>query len=308
MQKLDLSIIIVSFNTRGLLKNCIASIYKTTDNLNYEIIVVDNASEDGSPEMVERDFNQVLLLRNSENLGFARATNQAMQHAKGGYVLLLNSDTLLQDGTVETLITFIDTHPKAAAVGPKVLDEKGTLQNKGFFFPSMLFSLLIVLGMNKFLPEKAKQRLFPRFYWDENETREVDYLEGSCFLMRKEAIESIGLLPEDYFMYFEEEEWCYRAKKNHYEIWYVPTAEIIHYRASSPLDRKGDIFDESRILFYKRNIGVFKGVIITTLIMLATLIDMCCVRVKLSKGAKPDTLKQQLQQHRNLLKRLLNFG
>jgi GT2 family glycosyltransferase len=106
-------------------------------------------------------------------------------------------------------------------------------------------------------------------------------------------------------MYFEEEEWCYRAKKNHYEIWYVPAAEIIHFGASSPLEKKDDIFDESMVLFYQRNIGVVKGVMITTLIILATLIDMCCVRVNLSNGRKPETLKRQLRQHRNIIKRLL---
>jgi len=301
----DLSIIIVSYNTKKLLKNCIESIYETAKNMNYEIIVVDNASVDGSPELIEEEFNSVALIKNKANLGFARANNQAIKLAKGRYLLLLNSDTILREGTIETMVHFIERTPRAAAVGPKVVGADGTLQNKGFFFPSIFFSVVILFGINRFFPEKIKRRLFPQFYWDENDVREVDYLEGSCLLLRKEAVDEVGLLPEEYFMYFEDAEWCFRAKERDYEIWYLPTAEIIHYGSSSQLGKKTEVFCRNRLLFYKRNVGVLKGVIVTMLMICASSVDFFRILMKPRNRKEYGRIKEQLNEQFGLLKGLI---
>jgi GT2 family glycosyltransferase len=303
----DLSIIIVSFNTREILKNCINSIYETVKNLSYEIIVVDNASSDGSPELIEKEFKNIILIKNKQNLGFARANNQAIEVATGKYLLLLNSDTILRQCTVEILFDFIAKNPDAAAVGPKVLGIDESLQNKGFFFPSIAFSLIVLFGINILLPEKIKCRLFPKFYWNENDVREVDYLEGSCFLMRREVMNKVGLLPDVYFMYFEEAEWCSRAKKNGYTIWYVPAAQIIHLHSASPLDKKEGIFDKSLLLFYKRNIGVVKGPLIAILMISASFIDFAKCSMLEKNEKKLRKIRSQLNQQMMLLKGLLGL-
>jgi hypothetical protein len=300
----DLSIIIVSFNTKELLKNCIKSIYQTVRNRSYEIIVVDNASSDGSPDLIEKEFEGITVIKNKENLGFARANNQAIKLAKGGCILLLNSDTILREGAVGTLLDFIAKNPDAAAIGPKVLSSDESLQNKGFLFPSIMFSMLVLSGINKFLDEKLKCRIFPKFYWDENDVREVDYLEGSCFLMKREAVNIVGLLPEVYFMYFEEAEWCYRAKKHGYKIWYVPTARVIHLHSSSSLDGNGKIFENSLLLFYKRNIGTVKGVLIAALMISASCVDFIICSLFEKDETKLRKIKVQLNRQITLLKGL----
>lgn len=306
MAELNISIIIISFNTKDLLKNCIKSVYETTKNLSYEIIVVDNASTDDSPEMAEREFTEILLIRNTENLGFARANNQAIKVAKGKYVLLLNSDTIMKEGAIEKLVQFIEEHPGAAAVGPKVINLDGSLQNKGFIFPSIIFSFIILLGINRFFSDKKKRRLFPKFYWDENDVREVDYLEGSCLLLKKEALDKIGFLPEVYFMYFEETEWCYRAKKSKYEIWYVPIAEVIHLRSSAILNERTVMFNKSLILFYKRNIGILKGILISVIMISASVLNLFRVLTHQSNKIEQKVIKEELKKHVNLLKGLIS--
>jgi GT2 family glycosyltransferase len=302
----DLSIVIVSYNTKELLKNCIKSIYETVKNPSYEIIIVDNASSDGSPELVEREFNDIVLIKNKENLGFAKANNQAIELAKGKYLLLLNSDAILREGTVETLLDFIERHPDAAAVGPKVLGIEESLQNKGFLFPSVMFSLLVLSGINKFLDEKMKCRIFPKYYWNENDVREVDYLEGSCLLVKREGIDMVGLLPEVYFMYFEEAEWCYRAKKKGFKIWYVPVAQIIHLHASSSFESRKEYYDRSLLLFYKRNIGTVKGSVIAALMISASCIDFVICSLLEPDNMKLGKIRDQLKQQTRLLKGL--FG
>ena len=299
------SVIIVSFNTRELLQGCIQSIYATTEDLDYEIIVVDNASRDGSPEAVEKEFEGVRIIRNSENLGFAKATNQAIKVAGGKYFLLVNSDTIMKKGTVGKLVGFIKKNPGVAAAGPKVLNPDGTLQNKGFSFPSVAYALIVLFGINKFLSEKLKRKWFPKFYWSENETREVDYLEGSCLLLTKEAVDKIGLLPETFFMYFEEAEWCWLAKQRQYGIWYFPGAEIIHLCASSPLAEKERVFEKSLTLFYKRNIGRSRGLVIAILSLAASFIDLSASLLFKNGVSRRENIRAEMQRRTRLLRGLI---
>jgi hypothetical protein len=260
---INLSVIIVSFNTRDLLRNCIKSVYETVRNVDFEIIVVDNGSNDGSPGMIEAEFKYAKLIRNSENMGFAKANNQAMRIANGRYILLLNSDTILKDRAIETLVMFMEEHPEGAAVGPKVLNVNGTLQSKGGSFPSILWSLMILFRVTKYLSEETLLRLFPRYYWKENIPKSVDAVNGCCFLIRKDVVNKIGSFSEDFIMYGEEDEWCYRAKQNNYEIFYVSDANIVHLNESSPLPKRSEVRIKSTAMFYKKTLGVPRGIIIT---------------------------------------------
>ena len=255
MNNLDLSIIIVSFNTKDLLRETISSIYKTANKLSYEIIVVDNASSDGSTEMIETEFKEVTVIKNSQNTGFAKANNQGIKVSTGRYLLLLNSDTILKEGSVEKLAKFMDEHPQAAAVGPKVLNFDGSLQSKGFCFPSVLFTAIILLNIPKFISDKKLLRWFPQYYWEEDDVRQIDWISGCCMFLKREAVENIGGLSGDFFMYHEDEEWCYRARRKGYEIWYLPTAEIIHHNMSSPLSNRSEVGLRSSEIFFKKTIG-----------------------------------------------------
>ncbi len=196
---ISVSIIIVSFNTKDLLKSCIDSIYETSNDINHEFIIVDNASTDGSPEMIKKEFRDITLIRNTENIGFARANNQALRIARGEYFLLLNSDTIVKKDAIKVLVNFMSTHERAAAVGPKVLNIDGTVQSKGFSFPSIAGTLLILFRVNRILPESIRNRLFGKYFWNEHDAREVDWISGCCLLIRKSAMCRIGLLEEDFF-------------------------------------------------------------------------------------------------------------
>lgn len=227
------SIIIVNWNTRDILRDCLESVYQQTDPNGLEVIVVDNASSDGSQEMVRQDFPQVRLIANEENRGFAAANNQGMEIAKGRYVLLLNSDTIVLDEAVAKAITFADKHPDAAVMGCRVLNADRSLQPTCFMFPSLLNLLLSGSYLYKVFP---KSKFFGRermWWWQRDDVREVDVVTGCFMLVRKEAIEQVGMMDDQYFMYGEETDWCYRFKRAGWKVLFTPDAEIIHLGGAS---------------------------------------------------------------------------
>ncbi len=233
MNILDVSIIIVNWNTRDILRDCLRSVYNQTHNIKFEVIVVDNASADGSAEMVKSEFPQVILIKNQENRGFAAANNQGMKIAKGRYILLLNSDTVVLDGAIQKTVAFADQHSETAVVGCKVLNPDKTLQPTCFMFPSILNLFLSSTYLYKLFP---KSRFFGRermTWWDRNDVREVAVVTGCFMLVRREAIEKIGLMDESYFMYAEETDWCYRFLKNGWKTLFFPNANIIHLGGQS---------------------------------------------------------------------------
>jgi len=230
---IDVSIIIVSWNTRQITCECIGSICEQTSELKYEIIVIDNASSDDSVEVIKRDYPQVILIENTENRGFAAANNQGITIAKGHYVLLLNSDTIVLDRAIDKVVAFADTHPEAGMVGCRVLNPDRTLQQTCFMFPSILNMLLSSSYLYKLFP---KSKFFGReemTWWDRNDTKEVDVVTGCFMTVRREAIEQVGLMDERFFMYGEETDWCYRFKQVGWKVFFTPCAEIIHLGGQS---------------------------------------------------------------------------
>ena len=226
---MDVSVIIVAWNVRDFLQNCLESIYKETKGIEFEVIYVDNASEDKSVEMVREHFPQANIIQNMQNKGFAEANNQGIKAAKGRYVLLLNSDTVILDNAIAITVEFADTHPEAAVVGCKVLNPDKTLQPTCFMFPSILNMLLSTSYLYKLF---RKSKFFGRermTWWDRNDTREVDVATGCYMLVRREAIDQVGVLDKRYFIYTEETDWCYRFKKNGWKILFTPETQIIHY-------------------------------------------------------------------------------
>ncbi|CUT02914.1 glycosyltransferase [Candidatus Chrysopegis kryptomonas] len=252
----DLSIIIVNYNVKEFLENALISIKKAIEGINAEIFVVDNASEDGSVEMIKQKFPDVNLIANSENLGFAKANNQALKLAKGKYILLINPDTIVQEDTFRVLLSFLESHPECGMVGCKVLNPDGTLQlacRRSFPTPWVAFTKMI--GLSSLFP---KSKIFAKYnltYLDPDEVAEVDAVSGSFMMIRREVYEKVGGLDEDFFMYGEDIDWCYRIKKAGWKIYYVPFTQIIHFKGEST---KRSNIDEIRVFYEAMKIFVRK--------------------------------------------------
>jgi len=226
---IDVSIIVVAWNVRELLHNCLKSVYEETKDIRFEVIYVDNDSEDGSVEMVEKKFQEIRIIENSRNEGFIKSNNQAIKIATGRYVLLLNSDTVVLDNAIGKIVKFADAHPEAAVVGCKVLNLDNTLQRTCFMYPSILNMFLAATYLYKIFP---KSKFFGRecmTWWDFDDVREVETVCGCFSLVRKEAIEQVGPMEEMYFVYGDDPDWCYRFKKKGWKIMFTPEAEIIHH-------------------------------------------------------------------------------
>jgi GT2 family glycosyltransferase len=225
---MTLSIIIVNYNTEALLKRCLCSILATVGDLDYEAIVIDNASADGSGGMVARDFPAVHLIRNSTNRGFGAANNQAIKVARGKYILLLNSDTEVLPGALQESIRFLDVHPEASILGCRLLNDDRSLQTSVMAFPSPwnLFCEASFL----YIPFR-RTRLFGGYYvsyFDYDRPLRVDIVKGAFMMVRREVFDRVGLFDESYFMYTEETDLCWRARQHGLDAYFIPTAEIIH--------------------------------------------------------------------------------
>lgn len=243
-----ISIIIPSWNTKDLLRQCLVSIYEIR-NTRYEleIIVVDNASTDGSSEMVEKEFPEVILIKNKKNLGYGAANNQGMKKAKGDYFLFLNSDTIVKDKAPLKMARFLAQHPEAGVVGCKLLNQDGTDQPSFGPFPHLLVSAVMLFGEH-WLGDLIRH--------SSDKVKETDWVMGAALMVKREAAKKTGPMDESIFMYLDEVEWCYRIKKAGYKVMFYPGAKIIHLGgASSPTGRKDPILNIYRglIYFYKKH-------------------------------------------------------
>jgi N-acetylglucosaminyl-diphospho-decaprenol L-rhamnosyltransferase len=251
----DVSIIIVNWNTRDLLADCLNSIMQTTGDLDVEIIVVDNGSTDDSQAMILRRFPLVRLLTNQENVGFAKANNQGMAVSSGRYMLLLNSDASLTPGALQALVHLADETPRAAIVGAQLLSPDGSFQASHTPFPNLWQEFLILSGIGR----KLCGRWYPSRGSQEGKgPQAVGYVEGACMLVRREAFEDVGGLDEGYFMYAEEVDWCYAMQAKGWQVWYQPTAKVMHVGAGSSQNRRpqreADLY-RSRVRFFRKRYG-----------------------------------------------------
>jgi GT2 family glycosyltransferase len=223
-----LSIIIVNWNNKDILRDCLNSIYHTHNDSEYEIIVVDNHSEDGSVELIKSEFFNVVLLENVENLGFASANNQAIKIAGGDYILLLNNDTVVTNTyCFDRMIEYMKKNPQVGILGCKLLYPDGTLQSCGESFPSVwgIFKSQILFTKTWKRLGKNKQ--------EDNHFEKIDFVCGACLMTRKEILDKVGLLKEKYFMYGEDVEFCYRVQKAGYDIGVLTDESIIHLHSKS---------------------------------------------------------------------------
>ena len=229
-----LSVVFLSYNTRDLTRQALSSVLAAAEGLEVEIFVVDNASADGSADMVAEEFPQVKLICNEANVGFSAGNNVALRQVAGEYALLINTDTIVRRDALRTMVEFLDAHPEAGACGCKILDPDGTLQldsRRGF--PTPLAAFCKMSGLSRLFPKHPLIAHYHMTYLDPEQTVEVEVLSGSCMMVRKSAMDQVGLLDEDYFMYGEDIDWCYRFHQAGWKIYYVPTTAIIHFRGES---------------------------------------------------------------------------
>jgi GT2 family glycosyltransferase len=243
MKKPTLSIIVVSFNTQKLLSGCLKSVFRSTKGLDFEVIVVDNHSQDGSAEMVKKEFPGVKLIANSQNTGFSRANNQGLRQAKGSFLLLLNSDTIVHKDALVKMVAFLKSKKEAGVVGPRLLNQDGSYQPSAGRFPT--------LGVSAIMLFKEHFRADDRVRGSFAKTRPVDWVMGAALMVKKEALNQAGLLDEAIFMYLEEVELCYRIKSKGWKIFFYPQAKITHLGQGSSLSgRQGPILNIYKGLTY----------------------------------------------------------
>ncbi|WP_210486237.1 glycosyltransferase family 2 protein [Rufibacter aurantiacus] len=230
----DLSVIIVNYNVSYFLEQCLLSVRKAVRGLQVEVFVVDNNSVDGSVEMVQRRFPEVILLANKENLGFSKANNQAIRQAQGKYVLLLNPDTVVEEDTFCKCFRFMEEHPKTGALGVKMMDGAGLFlpeSKRGLPTPWVAFSK--VFGLAAMFPTSSVFNRYHLGHLHPDQVHKIDILAGAFMFMRAQALEKVGLLDEDFFMYGEDIDLSYRIKEGGYDVVYFPETRIIHYKGES---------------------------------------------------------------------------
>jgi N-acetylglucosaminyl-diphospho-decaprenol L-rhamnosyltransferase len=256
---MDLSVIIVSYNTRELLRGCLGSVLADVGpGLEYEVIVVDNASADGSVAMIRDSFAQVRLLANSQNRGFAASNNQAIRQSSGQYVILLNPDTLVRKGALASLMAALEERRDAGVVGPKLLFPDGSFQHSAFTFPTLAMILLDFFPLHYRLLDSGINGRYPRHLYERAEPFPIDHPLGAALMVRRAVIDEVGLLDESFFMYCEEIDWCLRIKEAGWRILCVPRAEIVHHVGQSTRQFRDEMYVElhrSRYRLYQKHYG-----------------------------------------------------
>jgi GT2 family glycosyltransferase len=296
----DLSIIIVSYNTKELLINCLDSIIRFTKGIEFEVIVVDNASQDDSVRELKRYAKKhpkirLTMLENSNNLGFAKANNKGVGVSNGRYILFLNSDTVIHDNLLKELTAWMDNHTNVGLVTPSLKNNDGSLQATGGYFPTLikvfLWMFLIddIPVLNRFV--KPFHPHTPDFLGGNKiylETRELDWITGAFIFARKSALDQAGLFDEQYFMYVEDVDLCYRVKKKGWKIIYLPKWQITHFGGASGSSEKTIIseFKELKV-FYKKFMNEFQYILLVILIktgsLLRFIINSFCLRMDKAK-------------------------
>jgi hypothetical protein len=301
---LDLSIIVVNWNTRELLRNCLRSIYTTVSDLALEVLVVDNASTDGSQAMVEAEFPLVRLVRNAENVGFARANNQAIRLSRGRHVLLLNSDAVLLDGTVRAMIGVLERDPRVGIVGAQLLNPDGSFQASFADFPSVSGELLLATRLARYVYSPSYPNYPPE---RSQQPRTCDWVSGACLMARVGAIAQVGALDETYFMYSEETDWCYRMRQAGWLIYYQPAAKVVHWNGQSSKrvpERRRSLVYRSKWLFMRKHRGAFAATVFR-----AALVSVSAAKLMMwgVRGLRPESrglARQHVRSYRLVLSEL----
>lgn len=291
---MDLSIVIVNWNTRTMLRNCLDSVPHDQPGFSIETIVIDNASSDGSSAMVTSDFPGVRLIQNTDNLGFATATNQGLRIAKGRYLLLLNSDTLVHGNVMQDSVRYMDAHPDTGMMGCKVLNEDGSTQMTCSRFPSFVNLILQTLGLNR-LQGPSWLRRYQMLDWDRDDEREVEVISGCYLMVRKETLEQVGLLDESFFLYGEETDWCRRCDRHGWKLSFAPVGCITHLGSGSSLQlnyRRDLMLSEGTVRLHRKYGGFVAATSMWLLLLLFNFTRSIYWSLRALAGGNVDTVKR----------------
>jgi GT2 family glycosyltransferase len=267
---MKLSVVIVNWNTSKFLEKCLASIYSNHIEREFEVWVVDNASTDQSVPMVRERFSQVNLIVNEKNRGFSGANNQAIRRCSGEYVVLLNPDTEVRSKALDRLVDYMESHPEAGGAGPLILNPDGTRQISCYPEPTLSRELWRLFQLDRI----RHYGTYNFNAWDPDGQREVDVIQGACLILRSSALEELGLLDEDYFMYTEEVDLCFRLRKARWKLIWVPQAEVVHYGGQATQQVATEMFLElyrSKILYFNKHHGKLSANFYKSIVLAATL-------------------------------------
>jgi len=312
----DVSIIIVNWNVRDLLRQCLASIACSKfqvpslnnlkpDTVQLETIVVDNASTDGSVEMLRTEFPNARVIENKANVGFGRANNQALASAQGRYLFLLNPDTKLSPDTLQTIFDYAEANSRVGIIGPKLFYGDGTLQSSRRRFPTLATAFLESTKLQQWFPGNG---VLARYYMrdtSDDATQQVDWVNGSVMFVRREVYDQVGGFDEGFFMYSEELDWCYRAKHAGWQIVYLPTAQVTHYegKSSEQAAARRDIhFNSSKVRFFRKYHGAFVAEILRAFLLLTFVYQMAEESFKWLLGHKRELRAQRVKAYWQVVK------
>ena len=255
VDKPDFSIVLVCWNNKDYLEPCLESLYQGGLKHSFDVVVVDNGSTDGSQEMLREKYPEILIIQNDHNVGLAKACNQGMEATNAPYVLLLNNDTLVNADALDSFVDFMENTPDAAAVGGKLLNEDGSFQAGYADFSSLWEEFMIATHIGETLREGYPSHLDV----DVKQPTTVGWLSSACLMLRRDALDKVGMLDEEYFIYGDEADLQYRLQQNHWNVYYLPAATTLHYggRSMNRWKRRKMVY-RGKMLFYRKNYGPVK--------------------------------------------------
>ncbi|MBU0707439.1 glycosyltransferase family 2 protein [Patescibacteria group bacterium] len=236
---MDLSIVILNYKSKGLTKQCLKGIALLKPRLNFETIVVDNASNDGTTEMINEEFPWVKTIKSPVNNGFAAGNNLGIRKSVGKYIMILNPDVAIFNNSLETLYNFMEENPNVGLAGPKLINPDGSVQASCRTFPTKKIIIYRRTPIGKMSGPRKILREHLMLEWKHTDNREVDWMIGACFFVRRSAMEKVGLLDERFFLYLEDVDWCRRFWHSGYKVCYVAEAEMVHYHQRLSAENPG---------------------------------------------------------------------
>ena len=291
-----LSIVLVCWNNNSYLDACLKSLYETGLKNTFDVIVVDNGSTDGSQQMLVEKYPEVRIIQNTKNVGLGKASNQGIEHTKGKYVLLLNNDTIVNGESFDAMIEFLDKAPKTGAVGGKLLNPDGTIQAGYNYFSSLFEEFLVATRVGELIRPG-----YPAVM-DANEVKSVDWMGSACLMVRRAALDQIGLLDEGYFIYGDETDLQYRLKKAGWDVYFLPQATTIHYggRSMNRWSRRKMVY-RGKMLFYQKHYGALQAFLLRVLLGILSVFKSLTWSIMYFFPPKRDLAKKELRSNFEVL-------
>lgn len=298
----DMSIVLVCWNNKAYLDPCLKSLYEGGLKSSFDVIVVDNGSTDGSQQMLAEKYPDVKLIQNAGNVGLGKASNQGIEATNGRHVLLLNNDTIVNGPALDMLVEFLETHPEAGAVGGKLLNPDGSFQSGYAPFSTLLEEFLIVTHIG--------ERLWPGYpsHGDSNEIKSTGWLSSACLLVRRAALEQVGVLDESYFIYGDEADLQYRLNQAGWKVFFLPASAIIHFGGRS-MDRwkRRKMVYRGKMMFYKKNYGFLRTLLLRVMFFVMSLMKLLVWCMGYLIPSRREQAKKELRSNLDVMGLCLNL-